>query len=192
MNIYEKLQSARVELQNKKLKKSGKNKGIGFEYFELNDFLPSINEIFLKVKLFSHFGMNKEVATLSIMDVEKPEDIIIFQMPVAKLDLRSCNEIQALGGVNTYLKRYLYLNALEIVEADLFDAETGKDNKPKKPDIDADFDIIAGLTGIADIKSLEVYYKQNKNKVKDIKAFNVAVNARKEAITTKGAVNDNV
>ena len=35
MNIYEKLQSARVKLQSKKLKKSGKNKHTGFSYFEL-------------------------------------------------------------------------------------------------------------------------------------------------------------
>ena len=41
MSVYRKLQEARIELQSKPLKKSGKNKFAGFEYFELGDFLPT-------------------------------------------------------------------------------------------------------------------------------------------------------
>jgi predicted aldo/keto reductase-like oxidoreductase len=33
-NVFEKLQQARVQLQNEKLKKSGKNAYAGFSYFE--------------------------------------------------------------------------------------------------------------------------------------------------------------
>lgn len=62
--------------------------------------------------------------------------------------------------------------------------------EPKKPQpvkkeiiSDNDFDIIAGLEGISDLKNLEMYYRQNKDKVTDIKAYNTAVNARKDAIT---------
>lgn len=182
MNIYEKLQAARVELQNKKLKKSGKNKFAGFEYFELSDFLPAINEIFNSHKLFSRFLINDNQATLQIINAEKTDEEIIFSMPTAELELKGCNKLQALGGVNTYMRRYLYLNALEIVEADLFDAEAGKDKENKQPPVNNDTDIIAGLDGVSDIKNLEMYYKTNKDKVQDIKAFNVAVNARKETI----------
>ena len=42
MNIYEKLQTARVELQKTALKKSGVNKFAGFKYFELGDFIPAV------------------------------------------------------------------------------------------------------------------------------------------------------
>lgn len=190
MNIYEKLQKARVELQNKNLKKSGKNGFNKFGYFELSDFLPAVNEIFLNLLLFPHFNINRDVATLSILDIEKSEDVLIFQMPVGKLKLSGgCNEIQELGGINTYCRRYLYLNALEIVENDKFDAEAGKkeETKPAKKSaadeiFDPDIDIITGLTGVADIKNLEIYYRENKDKVKDVKAFNVAVNRRKEVI----------
>ena len=45
LNIYQKIQKARVELQNSKLKKSGKNDFSKYEYFELGDFLPNINKI---------------------------------------------------------------------------------------------------------------------------------------------------
>ena len=38
MNVYSKLQTARVRLQESNLKKSGENKFAGFKYFELGDF----------------------------------------------------------------------------------------------------------------------------------------------------------
>lgn len=124
--IYEKLQKCRVELQNLKLKKSGKNNYAGFEYFELKDFLPTVNELFAKNKMFSNFSMTSEIAELEIIDCEDKTSVE-FTSPIAELELKGCNKIQALGGTHTYLKRYLYINALEIVEADLFDAVTGKE-----------------------------------------------------------------
>ena len=124
--IYEKLQKCRVELQNLKLKKSGKNNYAGFEYFELKDFLPTVNELFAKNKMFSNFSMTSEIAELEIIDCEDKTSVK-FTSPIAELELKGCNKIQALGGTHTYLKRYLYINALEIVEADLFDAVTGKE-----------------------------------------------------------------
>lgn len=178
-NIYEKLQSARVDLQNKKLKKSGKNKFAGFEYFELSDFLPTINELFKTYKLFSQFTISDNQAYLHIIDAEKIEDAIIFTMPIAELELKGCNKLQALGGVNTYLRRYLYLNALEIVEADLFDAEAGK---PVAKTENPDEDIINGISGIADLENLEIYYWEHIEKVKDSKTFNVAINRRKKEL----------
>ena len=124
--IYEKLQKCRVELQNLKLKKSGKNNYAGFEYFELKDFLLTVNELFAKNKMFSNFSMNNEIAKLKIIDWED-KTTEEFTSPIAELELKGCNKIQALGGTHTYLKRYLYINALEIVESDLFDAVAGKE-----------------------------------------------------------------
>lgn len=124
--IYKKLQKCRVELQNLKLKKSGKNNYAGFEYFELKDFLPTINNMFLENKIFSNFSINECYAKLEIIDYEDNTKVE-FYSPIAELELKGCNKIQALGGTHTYLKRYLYINALEIVEADLFDAVTGKE-----------------------------------------------------------------
>jgi hypothetical protein len=195
MNLFEKLQSVRVELQNTKLKKSGKNKFAGFEYFELADFLPTVNVLFEKKKLFSNFSIIDNTAVLTIVDSEKPDDRTDFTMPTATLELKGCNAIQAAGGVNTYCKRYLYLNALEIVEADMFDSTSGKEEKKQKNVTklfvenkgsvtidDSDLDIITGLAGVSDTKNLDIYYTQNKSKVKDLDAFIQACKNRKEAI----------
>lgn len=127
MNVYEKLQTCRLKLQQKQLKKSGKNTFAGYDYFELGDFLPSINELFLENKLFSHIGFNEENATLTILNTEKPEENIVFTSPMKEVNLKGAHSIQNAGAVQTYQRRYLYLMALEIVESDTLDATQGKD-----------------------------------------------------------------
>ena len=53
LNLYSKLQKVRVELQSSNLKKSGKNTYSKYEYFELGDFLPKVNELCDKYGLCS-------------------------------------------------------------------------------------------------------------------------------------------
>ena len=127
MNIYEKLQTSRIKLQEMKLKKSGLNKFANFSYYELADFLPQINKIFGEMKLFSKFDLLTEKATLTIIDIEKEESIIVFESDKIEAVLKGTTSIQQLGATHTYLKRYLYLNALEIVENDFVDASIGKE-----------------------------------------------------------------
>lgn len=137
MNVYSKLQKCRCELQKKKLTKSGKNKFAGFSYFELQDFLPTVNDLFLENGLSSNFSLKENVATLEIIDFEAKENepnVTTFTTKVEDLELKGCNKVQALGGAMTYLKRYLYLNALEIVESDLLDSVTGQEVKETKVD----------------------------------------------------------
>lgn len=137
LNLYQKIQRCRVELQNCNLKKSGKNKFANFEYYELADFIPKVNELFDKYKLFSRFTLFENIATLDIYDTESVREdgtfeSVMFSSPVAEVVIKGSNAIQSLGGANTYMKRYLYLNALEIVESDsFFDAVSGKEQKAK-------------------------------------------------------------
>lgn len=129
MNIYEKLQSMRVELQKKKLRKSGRNKFAGYDYFELSDILPSINQLQEKHKTCSFITFDREIAKLTILNSEKVDEKIEFTIPMATLSLKGANEVQNLGGCQTYSRRYLYLNAFEIVEHDYFDAIQGKETE---------------------------------------------------------------
>lgn len=133
MNIYEKLQNCRVELQKMNLKKTGENKFAGFKYYELADFLPTVNELFLKHKLSSNFSIIDDKAELVIVDLEN-DSRIVFTSPIADANIKGCTPVQSLGGVHTYLKRYLYMNALEIVESDMLDSKVGDmiiEEKPK-------------------------------------------------------------
>ena len=177
--IYEKLQQARIELQNKKLKKSGKNGYSGFTYYELSDFLPVINQIFYDLKLFSNFSIENQEAKLTITDWEDNTKEV-FTSPIESLELKGCTRIQALGGIHTYMKRYLYLNALEIVESDLLDplAGTLEEVKTKQPiskentiDEYAELDIYEGLKETIATKQAFAYFQEHLPKVTDKTRF---------------------
>ena len=137
--VYQKLQKARVKLQNVELKKSGYNSFAGFKYFELGDFLPTVNSIFFELGLCSVFTIDNNEAIMQIVDTEFG-GTIFFRSPVAEavprvtIDAGKSPAIQALGSQHTYLRRYLFLNALEITEHDAVDATLGKDEpKSAKP-----------------------------------------------------------
>lgn len=121
-NIYQKLQKCRVEVQDAGVKKTGKNKFSGYDYFELSDFLPEINKSMDKNQLTSVFLFTKEKATLTIIDSEEPEKKIEFTTPVAVTPLKGCNEMQNIGAAQSYARRYLYFMAFEIAESDVLDS----------------------------------------------------------------------
>lgn len=129
MSIYAKLAQARVKLQKENLKKTGSNRS--FKYFELKDFLPRVNEIFDELKMCAVVRYSSELATLTIYDCEKDESIE-FTSPMVQKALPSGTEIQNLGAIQTYQRRYLYLTALEIVEDDLVDSIPPEKTEQKK------------------------------------------------------------
>jgi hypothetical protein len=151
MSVYKKLQEARILLQNTSLKKSGKNRFANYEYFELGDFLPTIQNIFSKVGLCGTVSFGAELATLTIVDVDNVDasnttNYINFTSPMSTAELKGCHAIQNLGAVQTYLRRYLWVTAMEIVEHDALDATTGKD-EPKKAEPTVTSPKIVGLRG---------------------------------------------
>jgi hypothetical protein len=112
---------ARIMLQNAPLKKSGHNKFAGYSYFELGDFIPTINQIFNEVGLCGVVSYDTEIASLTITDTDDGTNIIITS-PMADANLKGCHPIQNLGAVETYTRRYLWVTAMEIVEHDALDS----------------------------------------------------------------------
>ena len=121
MGVHKKLMDARILLQQAPLKKSGHNTFAGYSYFELGDFLPTINQIFAKVGLCGVVSFDKELATLIITDTEDSTEIKLTS-PMAEANLKGCHPIQNLGAVETYTRRYLWVSAMEIVEHDALDS----------------------------------------------------------------------
>lgn len=134
MNIYEKIQEVKSLLLKANLKKGGTNEFSNFTYYELTDILPTIIELCKEVKLFTAVTFTEEQAILKIVNSEKIEEIVEYTSPMRTLELKGCNQIQALGGVETYSRRYLYMCAFDITENDMFDGnknneELNKENK---------------------------------------------------------------
>jgi SpoU rRNA methylase family enzyme len=132
-NVYSKLMQARLKLQSAPLTKSGHNKFAGYKYFELGDFLPTIQNIFNELGLCGVVSYTQDLATLTITD---GTDNIVITSPMGSAALKGCHEVQNIGAVETYQRRYLWVTALEIVEHDLLDAVTGTDSGTpvKKPE----------------------------------------------------------
>ncbi len=134
MSAYAKLQEARIRLQGMKLKKSGKNKFAGYDYFELGDFLPAINQIFHELKLCAVVSFGDKAASLTIVDVELEPSLAIAAVqvtcPMAEAGLKGMTPVQNLGATMTYIRRYLYVTALEIVEHDALDAVEPEKKSP--------------------------------------------------------------
>ena len=129
INIYEKIQIAKKLLAEENIKKSGINTYSNFQYYELSDFMPSIIKIFNELKLFSKVAFTNELAMLSIINAENPTEQEQYTSPMKILEIKGANSMQALGGAETYQRRYLYMSALDITENDMFDANSGKDEK---------------------------------------------------------------
>jgi hypothetical protein len=119
--VHKKLMNARMALQSMQLKKSGHNKFAGYQYFELGDFLPQINEIFHSLGLCGVISYDTEYASLTITDVDDGTNIVVTS-PMVEANLKGAHAIQNLGAVETYQRRYLWMTAMEIVEHDALDS----------------------------------------------------------------------
>jgi len=137
MSVYPKLIKARNMLRKLELKKSGHNKFAGYNYFELGDFLPYVQAIFEEVGLCDVIYFDKDMAYMNIFDTEDGS-FTLFTSPMGSAQLKGCHEVQNIGAVETYQRRYLYVTAMAISEHDALDATTGavepvKKEEPKRP-----------------------------------------------------------
>jgi hypothetical protein len=131
MTVYEKLIEARVRFQAMNIKKSGENKFAKYTYYELADILPAVNSIAKELKFACVVNYTPELATLDFVDAESPGKVT-FTSPMATADLKGCHAVQNLGAAETYLRRYLYQQAFEIVEADALDGTINPNQKPEQ------------------------------------------------------------
>ena len=133
MNVYQKLNEARNLFHQAPLKKSGHNKFAGYSYFELGDFVVPALEIFKQVGLTSIISFKQDEAMMQIINTDKPDEVVTITTPMSEAHLKGCHPVQNLGAVQTYIRRYLWVAAMEIVEHDALDSTTGDKTKEVAP-----------------------------------------------------------
>ena len=124
-NIYSKLNKIKLEFNARNVKKSGNNKHSGFDYYELSDIQPVLTELCDKYNVYQYISFDDTVASLILVNVDEPEQRVVFTSPMREISIPGANAIQSLGGIETYQRRYLLLMAFDITEPDLFDATAG-------------------------------------------------------------------
>jgi hypothetical protein len=132
LNIYGKLAVARSMFLKNGAKKTGTNNYAEFKYFTLEDIIPVKQAIFNEVGLVDLVTFENDRATLALINIDSPEEYIEFMSPLREDESLIKNPIQKLGAIETYVRRYLYLLMLDIVEADAIDELAGKEDKPTK------------------------------------------------------------
>ncbi len=120
-NVYQKLIEARERFLVSDINQSGKNMLLSFKYFELKDIVPTVTHIFNDMGLVAIANFTDTEAKLTIVNTEKPEETIDFFVPfnqiqpiVSNAGKQVTNDMQALGSSITYMRRYLYLIAMDI------------------------------------------------------------------------------
>lgn len=133
MNIYQKLLKARAMFLEADTKKTGKNMHLSFKYFELEDIVPTATRIFGEVGIVPLVNFTADTATMTIVNTDNPEETVTFVSPFNQIapiisnntGKQATNEMMALGASITYMRRYLYMIALDICESDGIDANAG-------------------------------------------------------------------
>ena len=140
MNVYQKLLKARAMFLGSNAQKSGKNFQLSFKYFELDDIVPIVTKIFEDVGLISLVSFEDEKAIMRILNTENPDEVATFTTPFKPLSpiisnsgKQATNEMQALGSSITYMRRYLYMIALDICEPDDVEPSLGTTHTETAP-----------------------------------------------------------
>lgn len=164
MNIYQKLNAARDEFHGMELSKTGHNKFAGYHYFELGDFLIPALKTFSKHGISAVVSFADSLATMTLVNTDKPDETITITSPMGSAALKGCHEVQNIGAVETYQRRYLWCAAMEIVEHDALDASEPVDQ------------VAIAIAAIANAKTVDELKSQYTAAVK--------MNGNKPAITT--------
>lgn len=142
LNVYQKLQMARAKFLSSGVKKTGKNIHLEFTYFELVDIVHVAERIFSEVGLLGVPRFEPEIAYMDIIDIDHPEQFapITFYAPFSQIEpivsnsgKEVTNKMQALGSSITYMRRYLWQLALDIIEADDIDPNIGAGSDAPTP-----------------------------------------------------------
>ena len=140
-NVLQKLAQARLLFLKENVQKSGKNIKLEFKYFELSDIIPSAIQIFAEVGLVTNTVFDGEKAVMTVYNTDNLEErgleFIAPYREVGQILNREGKEVtnpmQALGSSITYLRRYLWMMVLDIVEHDDIDENNAlPTEKPKE------------------------------------------------------------
>ena len=166
LNIYQRLALVREKFASAGITKSGKNMQLKSKYFELDDIVPIAMPLFHEQNLIPMVNFTKDDATMTILDMTDPQTTIVFTAPMREwLGNSAVTPVQALGATETYMRRYLYQQALDIVEADEMENRptTAPAPAPKAPPTPEQREVVKQELTKPEGNASELQIKQLKN-----------------------------
>lgn len=121
MNIYEKINAVRVALLKSGIAKEKSGNNNYYKYIDLPQIEGIITEECNKVGLLTLIDFPDGHATMTAIDLEKSDiSSVTISVPcdASMVDIRGSQQIQKVGGMMTYMRRYLYMQMFAISEHD--------------------------------------------------------------------------
>ena len=138
ISLLLKLQKVKIDLRGREIKMTGKTKK--YSYFELGDFIPTVEKLLMDYGLVSRYQFTKRKGTLMIIDtstgvmIKWSTPLIIASVNQNGYDMGVA--MKAEQAVQTYARRTLWLQALDILESNVIELEDSNSNKStKKPQL---------------------------------------------------------
>ena len=130
--LLQKTQTAKECFLNSGIKPTGYNSYQKYNYFSLDDIVPEVVKICCKLGLATQFKFTRDCGKLIVIDLEtgcKQVFTTPLPAPTNTKATEQCKEIQA---IQTYSRRALYLQWLEIVEVNSIELENTSTKHKKK------------------------------------------------------------
>ena len=131
--LYRKLQQARVDFKEKHIEARGRNDFNKFDYITLKDIVLEAIPILQDNNLSIHQKFYLTPPRVELVDIETGYSEEFGSNVDFPVDGKNTNQrLQSLGSTESYIRRYIYLQILDIVESDP-DKDFGKPESPMKP-----------------------------------------------------------
>ena len=131
--IFKKLTNARRAFKKQGIQARGENNFNNFKYITLEDIVNSAIDILADNDLCIHQKFYLDPPVVELVDLETGYTETFGSRLTFEPDGKNTNQrLQGLGSTETYLRRYIYLQILDIVECDP-DKNFGKPETTKKP-----------------------------------------------------------
>ena len=130
--LLQKTQTAKEKFLSSGIKATGYNSYQKYHYFSLDDIIPAVVKICCELGLATQFKFTRDCGKLLVIDLEtgcKQVFTTPLAAPTNNKATEQCKEIQA---IQTYSRRALYLQWLEIVEVNSIELENTSTKQKKK------------------------------------------------------------
>ena len=136
MNLYQKVAKIKGEMSSMKFSKTGRNSFTKFNYFQLDDFEPTLEKLCSQYGVVTYFMFALDVARMVVVDADDPTQKIEVDSPVDVSFGKTSTKMQDIGAMQTYARRYLFMSFFGITESDFLDEVAGMDNPKSEDDVE--------------------------------------------------------
>ena len=136
MNLYQKVAKIKGEMSSMKFSKTGRNSFTKFNYFQLDDFEPTLEKLCSQYGVVTYFMFALDAARMVVVDADDPNQKIEVDSPVDVSFGKTSSKMQDIGAMQTYARRYLFMSFFGITESDFLDEVAGKDIPKSEDDVE--------------------------------------------------------